>query len=519
MDNLEKLSTFVENFDSAYKKTEVAAWEQEFKECEHVKNLKIEIEEKLTKEQLSKCADCDLTENLWLNLSTGHIGCGRKFFDGTGGNNHALEHYEASGYPVCVKSGTISPEGNASVFCYKCDDDVKVENLPEILEKLGLDVCSMQKTEKTMVEMNLELNLTFTLSKAYENGMELELVCGPGRTGLENIGNSCYLNSVLQCLMNVPEIKERYFNEGQNFMKNTKRQLSKTFMAQMCKVAHGIHSGEYGVIRSEEIEVPLTGEKTTTQYQDGIKPYMFRSIVGKGHQEFATNRQQDAMEYLIHLLSFMGKNEKNFGLRPTSDLFEFTQETRIEDVTNPGKVKINDLNSKFIKLPLPLHKDFSTWTQKTDVEEMEYTVSLHECLQLFTKQTQIYNSTKTKRTGIKHFPKYLIVQTENFVLNGWVPMKLQCSVEIDDYSNFSLEGLKLPALEGGMEIIEDDGDEDEIQVDEGGLAQLMSMGFGINRCKRALIECGNNVENAVNYMFSTMDDPSLDEPITKNKKK
>lgn len=44
-----------------------------------------------------QCTKCDKTENLWLNLSDGTILCGRKFFDGTGGNNHALEHYEATG--------------------------------------------------------------------------------------------------------------------------------------------------------------------------------------------------------------------------------------------------------------------------------------------------------------------------------------------------------------------------------------------------------------------------------------
>lgn len=40
-----------------------------------------------------KCERCDLTTNLWLNLTDGSILCGRKFFDGSGGNNHALEHY------------------------------------------------------------------------------------------------------------------------------------------------------------------------------------------------------------------------------------------------------------------------------------------------------------------------------------------------------------------------------------------------------------------------------------------
>ena len=44
-----------------------------------------------------QCSQCDKTDNLWLNLTDGTVLCGRKFFDGTGGNNHALEHYKNTG--------------------------------------------------------------------------------------------------------------------------------------------------------------------------------------------------------------------------------------------------------------------------------------------------------------------------------------------------------------------------------------------------------------------------------------
>jgi len=44
-----------------------------------------------------QCSKCDKTDNLWMNLSDGTVLCGRKFFDGTGGNNHAVEHFQATG--------------------------------------------------------------------------------------------------------------------------------------------------------------------------------------------------------------------------------------------------------------------------------------------------------------------------------------------------------------------------------------------------------------------------------------
>jgi len=63
-----------------------------------------------------KCEKCDLRENLWLNLTDGAILCGRRNFDGSGGNNHAVEHYQTTGYPLAVKLGTITPDSAGGVF-------------------------------------------------------------------------------------------------------------------------------------------------------------------------------------------------------------------------------------------------------------------------------------------------------------------------------------------------------------------------------------------------------------------
>ncbi|MFS8012550.1 putative ubiquitinyl hydrolase 1 [Helianthus anomalus] len=44
--------------------------------------------------------------------------CGRKLWDGSGGNNHAIEHYNETHYPLAVKLGTITsdPEGAGNVI-------------------------------------------------------------------------------------------------------------------------------------------------------------------------------------------------------------------------------------------------------------------------------------------------------------------------------------------------------------------------------------------------------------------
>lgn len=36
------------------------------------------------------CADCDLSTNLWMCLTCGNLGCGRKVYGGSGGNEHGI---------------------------------------------------------------------------------------------------------------------------------------------------------------------------------------------------------------------------------------------------------------------------------------------------------------------------------------------------------------------------------------------------------------------------------------------
>ena len=65
---------------------------------------------------LAHCTFCDLTTNLWLCLTCGNLGCGRKQVGGLEGHGHALTHYQDSQHPVSVKLGTITPEGGAGAL-------------------------------------------------------------------------------------------------------------------------------------------------------------------------------------------------------------------------------------------------------------------------------------------------------------------------------------------------------------------------------------------------------------------
>lgn len=163
---------------SSARQSEVKAWEEEIAPCEHTLTLQQLPSGHIPASGLAHCAKCELTENLWLCLTCGSLGCGRQQFGGIGGNGHGLNHFEESGHPTSVKLGTITPEGNAGVllqslviyhpyhcsdiYCYICNDSKLDPDLALHLSTFGINVQTQQKTEKSMTEL-----VSFMLSTSY----------------------------------------------------------------------------------------------------------------------------------------------------------------------------------------------------------------------------------------------------------------------------------------------------------------------------------------------------------------
>jgi ubiquitin carboxyl-terminal hydrolase 5/13 len=141
---------------SSARQSEVKAWEEEIEACEHTVMLEQVASPQVAEAGHAQCSfdPCGLKENLWLCLTCGNLACGRQQYGGgPAGNGHALLHYNETGHGPAVKLGTITSEGTADVYCYKCDDSKLDLELATHLATFGINVLTQLKTEKTMTEL------------------------------------------------------------------------------------------------------------------------------------------------------------------------------------------------------------------------------------------------------------------------------------------------------------------------------------------------------------------------------
>ena len=517
---IKSLVTSVLNASSENEKEDIKAWEEEIYPCEHTLTLVQNEGIKIAEKSIAKCNDCDLSSNLWLCLTCGNLSCGRKE---TGGNQHAIEHFKKTKHPLVVKTGTITPDGEASLYCYACDNDVKDENLAIHLSNLGIDINTQKKTDKTVTEMNLSFNINFTLSKTIEEGKVLTPLYGAGFTGMENLGNSCYMNSTLQILLSLESFKKRYFDNAIEHLNICTKDPNECFLCQMSKIMYGLHSGIYSQKKTKRL--PPTDENKEgeiEEYQDGIRPSSFKLYFGKGHPDFSSNKQQDAFEYLSYIIEKIKKEEKKFEKFDPMKLFEFDLETRME-CNDCHNVKYKNSVSWFLSLSVNDWKNKKEETSKCSMDEVLSKFLSPEIIELNCPECK-KKSFWTKTQRILNYPKYLILVFQRFVFD-WVPVKLEVAFE-PKLDNFDLKVLSESQHKENEKILDtakeeafEEEEEQEIQFNQESVNYLLQCGIPELGAKWALYLSNNDPEVALGLYCENADNPEYKKPLPKIKAK
>ncbi|KAK5891831.1 ubiquitin carboxyl-terminal hydrolase 5 isoform X2 [Pseudochaenichthys georgianus] len=483
-----------------------------------------------------RCEVCDLQENIWMNLTDGKMMCGRRYFDGSGGNNHALLHFQQTGFPIAVKLGTITPDGG-DVYSYDEDDMVLDSKLPEHLAHFGINMMTMEKTERTMTELEIAVNQRVgEWEVIQESGTTLRPLFGPGVTGMKNLGNSCYLNSVMQVLFTVPDFQQKYVSNIDKIIDEAPSDPTQDFKTQVAKLGYGLLSGDYSKPAPDPADD--TGASEPRGDQIGIAPRMFKALVGRGHPEFSTNRQQDAQEFLLHFINMVERNCRT-GSNP-SEAFRFLVEERIV-CQQSQKAKYTQRVDYMVQLPVQMDQatnteelqeaerrreegDSSAPTVRAQIPFTACMAALNEpeVLTDFWSSAVQSKTTATKTTRFASFPDHLVIQIKKFTFGlDWVPKKLDVSIDVPD--TLDLSALRATGQQPGEELLPEvappplmtpDVEVKAPVLDDSTVSQLCEMGFPLEACRKAVYYTGNTgIDAAMNWIMGHMDDADFASPL------
>nr|XP_056709845.1 ubiquitin carboxyl-terminal hydrolase 21 [Euleptes europaea]XP_056709846.1 ubiquitin carboxyl-terminal hydrolase 21 [Euleptes europaea] len=280
------------------------------------------------------------------------------------------------------------------------------------------------------------------------------LLLGSGHIGLRNLGNTCFMNAVLQCLSSTKPLRDyclrREFRQEQPSALRSQQELTEAFADVMAALWH-----------------PDSTEATN--------PGRFKAVFQKYVPSFTGYSQQDAQEFLKFLMDRLHVEINRKGRRTPSILSDTKRTSVLEDMNTLSddeqanqmwKRYLEKEDSKIVDLFVGQLKSClkcqacgyrsTTFEVFCDlslpIPKKGFTggkVSLLDCFSLFTKEEELdsenapvcdkcrQRTRSTKKLTIQRFPRILVLHLNRFSTTRYSIKK--CSVYVD----FPLQQLNL----------------------------------------------------------------------------
>ncbi|KPP78157.1 ubiquitin carboxyl-terminal hydrolase 3-like [Scleropages formosus] len=373
------------------------------------------------------CGVCRSNKSPWVCLTCLNVHCGRYV------NGHAKKHFEDtqnSGchQKKCEKQEKEKPQHSVcmdcssySTYCYRCDDFVVNDTKMGLVQKVREHLQSLENSALAL-DRHRKRKLLESSSNSSKLVKDSGVVTAHCATGLRNLGNTCFMNAILQSLSSLVE----------------------EFRKTLCSLWQGS--------------------------QTAFSPDSLFYVVWKIMPNFRGYQQQDAHEFMRYLLDHLHLElQGNHSRVIMSTLSEGGLQSSPGDkccingtstiVTSVfGGVLQNEVNclicgteskkfDPFLDLSLDIPSQFRN--KRTKNMENGPICTLQDCLRSFTDleeldDTELYMCHKckkrqksTKKFWIQKLPKVLCLHLKRFHWTAYLRNK------VDTYVEFPLRGLDM----------------------------------------------------------------------------
>lgn len=298
----------------------------------------------------------------------------------------------------------------------------------------------------------------------------------------------------------------------------------------MAKLAEGLLSGRYSVVEEPEqgsgfvpsmtleeeelvlsVSLSLDHRVNRPNFQLGLKPTMFKSLVGKDHPEFSTMKQQDADEFFKYLLKMLRQSFRSTSsgasaatnLEDPTRQFSFTNETRLQCSECRG-VRYGTEEQDSVMIPVEakeIQVSVASDEQKPDTsaqKDKKYApVDLEFCIASLMNAVEVdyrcpvcdknvtahkyvrcgsavllicflisaltYARSLIRTTRFATFPRVLVVHASRFQYINWVPTKIDVPLLVPMNGLITLDSflgkgvqkdeVELPTVEAGTLVL------------------------------------------------------------------
>lgn len=276
-----------------------------------------------------------------------------------------------------------------------------------------------------------------------------------GKVGLRNIGNTCFMNSVIQCLSNTRPLLEYCLNDDYTHDKNTTSSKLKGAL----------------VLAYVNLMTSCWKEKNASY----VSPNNFKTQIQKFAPRFSGYQQQDSQEFLRYLLEGLHEDVNRVTQRPkplqiddnkhnndTEKAVEYWNNYMRYDNSRIVEIFVGQLKSE-LRFDECGHRSTTFdpfWDLSLPVAKVPSESDLTDCLGLFMKAEKLEGnesptcakckkrSSCTKRFSIQRFPQILVLHLKRFSQERY-------SRKITTLVNFPIKNLDLTefAAEKGQQPV------------------------------------------------------------------